>query len=339
MSNIVYDSLMKWVPANRKITASRWVSYNGPCCIHNGQSRPDTRKRAGILKDADGRTSVFCFNCGFRTGWSPGKSLPSKMKDYFSWLGMPQEELRKLDFNIWQLKQSLGTSVSHPIVQKYSDLKFFESSLPYNAKPVVTLLEEGCQRSDFLDVMNYLLSRGDEILGGYDYYWSPESRSQINRRILIPFKWEEKIVGWTGRIIDGSSKLRYLSEVQPHFIFNTQVTKNEWEYLFVCEGPFDAIAISGISTLGDKITQEQSRWIKHTGKTPIIVPDRTNQGGRLVDIALENEWSVSFPRWDAGVKDAADAVKRYGRLYTIWSIIDASTKNRLEIGVKRQSLR
>jgi hypothetical protein len=91
--------------------------------------------------------------------------------------------------------------------------------------------------------------------------------------------------------------------------------------------------------LGDKISAEQVQWIKQTGKTPIVVPDRQDEGGNLVDIALREGWYVSFPRWEADVKDAADAAKRYGRLYTIWSLIDARTQNKLQIKIERQRLR
>lgn len=339
MSNIVYDALMNHIPSGRKITASKWVSYNGPCCIHNGQSRPDTRKRSGILKDADGRTSVFCFNCGFRTGWSPGINLPSKMKDYFKWLGMSEEEIRKLDFKIWQLRKNAGLEGNTIPAYQFSDLKFKKTTLPALSRPISKLLEENCSDINFLEVVEYLLNRDETILDRFEFYWSPEKTSQINRRAILPFYWEGDLVGYTGRIIDSSSKLRYLSSVQPHYIFNTEVCKNDWEYLFICEGPFDAIAISGISMLGDKVTPDQARWINHTGKAPIVVPDRTNQGGRLVDMALEHGWSVSFPTWDLDIKDAADAVQKYGRLYTIRTIIDASSKNRLEIGVKRQRLK
>jgi DNA primase len=183
-----------------------------------------------------------------------------------------------------------------------------------------------------------LSSRGDDILLGGDFYWTPNKANSLNRRIIIPFYWENEVVGWTARVIDNSSPMRYFSEVQPRYLFNTDAIKNDWEYIFICEGPFDGIAINGIAMLGDKVMPDQARWLNQTGKKIIVVPDRVEQGGKLVDVALSEGWHVSFPRWDQGIKDAADAVKAYGKLYTVWSIIDAMTKNKLEIGVRRQRL-
>lgn len=340
-TTLLYTALMQNISGG-KTTPSRWTAFNGPCCIHNGQMRPDTKKRSGILFDMDGRTSVSCFNCGFRAGWSPGARFSPKWKQYFQWLGMPSEKLNRLEFDVSLLRkimlesggQETGYTRAH-----MAKMEFEPRSLPLSAKPINFWLEENLEDQDFIEALAYLAGRGDEILLGNDYYWSPDRTDHLNHRVIIPFYWENEIVGWTGRIVNSASTRRYYTEVQPHYIFNTEAIKDDWEYLFVTEGPFDGIAINGVSMLGDKVTAEQALWLNQTGKTIIVVPDRTNQGGRLVDTALTEGWHVAFPSWDAGIKDAADAVRAYGKLYAIWSIIDARTKNRLEIGVKRQRLK
>ena len=43
---------------------------------------------------------------------------------------------------------------------------------------------------------------------------------------------------------------------------------------------------------------------------------------------------VSFPLWEDDVKDAADAIHKYGKLYTLNSIIDARISNNTKISVK-----
>lgn len=339
---LIYDALMRNIPGGR-LTPSRWTTYNGPCCIHRGQSRPDTKKRSGILFDGDGRTSVNCYNCGLKLGWSPGSSFSKKWETYFKWLGMPAEKLMRLSFTVSELRKDMLNNGTLDFSEQPSTASILPTfnpvALPQGAMPISVWVEEGCDDPNFLQAITYLAGRGDDIMFSGDFYWTPDTTDQMNERIIIPFIWGDEIVGYTGRLVTGGSGRRYMSSTQPHYIFNTEIMKPEWQYLFVTEGPFDGRAINGISMLGDKVTAEQAAWINRSGKTPIVVPDRTNQGGRLVDTARDEGWYVSFPSWDDGIKDAADAVRAYGKLYTVWSIIDARTKNRLEIGVKRQRLR
>ena len=39
-------------------------------------------------------------------------------------------------------------------------------------------------------------------------------------------------------------------------------------------------------------------------------------------------------QWEDDIKDAADAIQRYGKLYTLKSIIDARISNNTKISVK-----
>lgn len=335
--NIVYDTLMTLLPGRRKKTSSGWTSINGVCCVHNGET-PDTRGRLSItMGSLDDGVIVRCFNCKFSTIWKPGQPLGRKMKNFLGWMGMPDEQIKKLGFNIWQANQQMRLDVNYK-PKEYVALDFKPAALPPGARPVLELLAENCEDPNYLLVMEYLLSRGDDIFEGYDYYWTPNKTGDMNRKLIIPFKWKGQIVGYTARACF-PTKHRYFSDVQGDYIFNTEVTENDWEYLFVCEGPFDAIAINGVAVLGGTIGENQVRWLKQTGKNIIVVPDMEKGGGPLVDTAVKEGWRVSFPKWDKGIKDGADAVKAYGKLYTVWSIIDAQVENRLEINVRRQRLR
>ena len=337
---IIYDALLQYV-SGAQPTPSRWMRFNGPCCVHNGQPRADTKKRGGIMFDMDGRTTVSCFNCGFKTVWTPGSRFNTKWRNFFSWLGMPKEKLDWLGFKVNELRnimQREGVEFDHSNHALLEKLEFTSKELPSGAKPISYWIEHELEDANFLDALVYLNGRGDEILTGFDYYWSPSTSNKMNRRIIIPFYWEDEIVGWTARIIDNEPGPRYFSDLHPRYIFNTETIKKDWQYLFVCEGPFDAIAIGGVAMLGDKVMPDQARWLNQTGKTIIVIPDRMNKGGRLVDTAVSEGWRVAFPRWDKGVKDAADAVKAYGKLYSVWSIIETQARDKLEINVRRQSL-
>jgi hypothetical protein len=89
--------------------------------------------------------------------------------------------------------------------------------------------------------------------------------------------------------------------------------------------------------LGAKISKQQIDWLNRSGKEIIVVPDRDLRSRTLVDAAMENGWAVSYPwgksfdKWDREIKDAADAVKKYGRLYTVRTIIENKTANKVKI--------
>ena len=71
----------------------------------------------------------------------------------------------------------------------------------------------------------------------------------------------------------------------------------------------------------------------------IVVPDRQRQNQNLIDTALEQHWSVAFPDWKSSIKDAAEASTIYGKLYTIYSIINSRTNSELQINFKRKLLK
>ena len=64
---------------SKKKTPSGWLSFNAPCCIHNGENA-DRRKRGGIMNSPDGTLSFHCFNCGFKTSYTPGRKISLKTK-------------------------------------------------------------------------------------------------------------------------------------------------------------------------------------------------------------------------------------------------------------------
>ena len=61
-------------------------------------------------------------------------------------------------------------------------------------------------------------------------------------------------------------------------------------------------------------------------------------GKEFIEQALSLDWEVSFPPWHVDIKDAADAVQKYGRLATVRSIIQHATGNQLKARVKAKML-
>jgi len=69
---------------------------------------------------------------------------------------------------------------------------------------------------------------------------------------------------------------------------------------------------------------------KQFRKHVIVVPDRDEAGQKLVWDSFEAGWSVSMPDWDQDVKDVNDAVCKYGRLHTLYTIIKNAEDSQLK---------
>ena len=91
-----------------------------------------------------------------------------------------------------------------------------------------------------------------------------------------------------------------------------------------------------VSILGSEINDTQRELIDGLARQVIVVPDRDAPGEKLINQAMELGWSVAFPEWGEGVDDVADAVLKYGRLFTIQSILKTTEKSKLKIDLKRK---
>ena len=153
----------------------------------------------------------------------------------------------------------------------------------------------------------------------------------------MPFYYNGSTVGYTPRIIDNNKdKPKYFTNPQPNYMYNMDVLSKRRKYLIVVEGVLDALSIDGLAVLHNKLNQVQIDLIKEFDGEIIVCPDRDAAGSTLIDQAVENGWSVSFPPWQDHIKDCADAVKHYGQLFTVKSTIDSKVNNKTKIEVLRK---
>ena len=205
---------------------------------------------------------------------------------------------------------------------------FVNKALPLGAEPIASYLDE--IPNELIPVLEYLASR-KLYLEDYNFYWTPEEGFQ--NRLIIPFYYQNQIVGYTARKIT-NGKPKYISEQQPGYVFNLDSQTSDKKFVIAVEGPIDAICIGGIALTSAEIGASQQALISRLQREIIVLPDRDQAGIKLVDQALKLGWSVSFPEWGEDVKDVNDAVKKYGRIYTLWSIVTSKESNSLKIQLK-----
>ena len=122
--------------------------------------------------------------------------------------------------------------------------------------------------------------------------------------------------------------------MQPGYVFNLDEQRPQKLFVIVCEGPLDAVHVEGVALLGSEIRDQQALLINRLNKDVIVVPDSDAAGSKLVAQAIDLGWSVSLPDWAPDVNDINDAVNRYGKLYTLYSIVIAAEASPLKIRLK-----
>lgn len=322
--SLIIDTVNNYLPYKKKITPSGWISFNAVCCHHNGTSA-DTRQRGGIIITTE-QVTYHCFNCGYKSSWQQGRTLSAKFRKLLRWFGVSDDLITKCTLESLKLKED-GTGSDY----KSQMPRFLDKALPLDSLPLnewADILDNDLSKEikkDFLKIIDYLIDRGFNNPFNYDFYWSLHDKN----RVIIPFRFQTRIVGYTSRLIrDGKPK--YISEQQPGYVFNLDKQADNREIVIVCEGPFDAISIDGLAILSSEVGNQQRIVIDSLKKQIVIVPDRDNDGIKIVKQALEYGWSVSFPDWE-DCKDINDSCVKYGRLATLYKIVSSIEVSPLKI--------
>lgn len=330
--NEIYTTVLSLLPPSRKITSGGWTSFNSVCCEHRGETH-DTKYRGGIKDTANGGWTVHCFNCKFAAGWSPGKLLSANARLLFGWLGLSEEDIGKLALVALRLRD---TELSHLTQGKVLDFELNTIELPAGAKPISEWIAAGTVSNELVNVINYIDSRGME----YDWCnWHYSDSREFKDRVIIPFYSEGKIVGYTGRIITDQKKFKYMTKSQSGYVFNIDNQTADRAYAIVTEGQFDAIAIDGVAIMTNIPNAAQVARLKMLGKEIIMVPDRDPAGASMLNAAIEHGWSVSLPPWETKINDVADAVKHYGRLYVLTTILQYRVTGEIKIKLIQNKLK
>lgn len=319
-----------------------WYKRHCMLCHTQGHGK-DTRNRFGIQFNHDS-IACNCFNCGFSSGYTQGKELSKSMKFFLRQIHVGEEFIKTLEFEIFREKNSLDAirEGQTPEDRESRLKKLFQQwkpiDLPEDSLRVTEWLEHGLDDPDFMKVVNYAMSR--RIYDLDQFYWSPTHSHNLHQRLLIPYHYRGKIVGFTARLCyDTEEKIipKYYQQCPPDFVYNLDPQQG-WsrKYALLTEGVLDAWSVDGISTLGE-IGQAKVDIINRLQKEVIVVPDGDLKGSDLVDAAIENNWAVAFPKWltrMGDTKDAAAASAKYGKLLTTYSIISSAVSGKDRIRVK-----
>jgi 5S rRNA maturation endonuclease (ribonuclease M5) len=338
MLNTVQDFVKSVLPARKKTTPSGWTSFNAPCCQHNGESA-DTRGRGGLTANADGSVSYHCFNCNFKASYQPGRHLTFKFRKLLRWLGADENDVKRLVIEAIRIRELVNPNEVK--LEQEEKIEFKVRALPESAVSFQQFLSFHIL-NDFQNVPQLLNSAVDYVkerkidINKYDFYWTDSTEHSLHQRVIIPMYWEGKIVGYTSRAFVDGVKPKYYSNYEPNMVFNLNNQLPDAKFVIVCEGPFDAMSIDGVSVMSNDCSETQADIIESLGREVIVVPDADKAGAQLVKRAIEYGWTVSFPVWQETCKDINEAVVKYGKLFVLKSILDARESSKLKIELMRK---
>jgi len=319
-------NILSVIPGKKKTTGSGWISFNAPCCHHRGH-KADKRMRGGIKFITDVNWSFHCFNCDYKCGFTLGKQISKNLRQLLLWCGVGDSEITKWNFESLQHRDLVDL---YTIKKNLKKVRFNEIPLPQNA----IMIDSACpEHKPFID---YLSTRGFQP-NDYPFLITPKDEGRNANRIIIPYTFNNKVVGHISRYLDDRFP-KYIKEQQPGFVFGFDLQKPEWEVCIVVEGIFDALSINGCALTHDTISDEQAEVLRRLNKRIIVVPDLDKTGLAICDRALDLGFQVSIPNWAEGIKDTNDAVRKYGRLPTLLSILQSATTSKIKLKMQRRTL-
>ena len=316
--------ILQVVPGKKKTTQSGWHSFNAVCCHYRGH-KADRRSRGGIKFDND-NWSYHCFNCGFKCTFTLGRTLTRNTRQLLSYCGMDKDDINKYSLESLQHKDLLDFAKAKREKKK---IKFKEMHLPD-----AELIDETNVKHQIY--VSYLHKRKIRI-NDYPFMCTPEAEGRQANRVIIPYTFENKIVGHTSRYLDDRTP-KFINEQQQGYVFGYDLQKPEYEVCIVTEGIFDALSINGCALTHNTISEDQAEILKNLNKKIIVVPDQDKTGLQICDRALDLGFYVSIPEWENDVKDVNDSVVKYGKLATLLSILQTATNSKIKIEIKRKQL-
>ena len=343
MLNIIQDFTINFWKTGRKTKSSPsgWISGNAVCCQHNGETL-DTRGRGGIHTDPDGNISYSCFNCNFKASYQPGRHLTFKFRKLLKWLGADDTDIKRLVIEAIRVRELVAPEeVKAEAEEEKIDFKardLPESAVSFRAMMSHHLLDDFKNVPGLLNsAVNYTNLRKINY-DRYDFLWTDSTEHSLHQRVIIPFIWQGRTIGYTARAVNDGVKPKYYSNYEPNFVFNINNQLPDSKFVIVCEGPFDAMSIDGVAVLNNECNETQADIIESLGREVIVVADRDRAGAKMINNAIEYGWSVSFPVWLETCKDVNEAVVKYGKLFVLKTILDSKQTSKLKIELMKKKL-
>lgn len=290
-----------------------WFRFKCPVCN-------DYKVRAGF-NFANDFIVYNCWNCPLKVSHhEEWETMKRDMRRVLSFFGISESDIDT------ELGKKFFNRKDEPAVTRINQPKLLNLALPEVALPKGAYrLTSGPTDDIWMMVAQEYLASRKLSPDSHPFYLSPDPT--YRERLIIPFYKGGKVIYWQARHFDDKAKVRYLNaEVDRDtvvFGFDKLFDSNV-KSMFWSEGVFDALSIDCGCLLGSSLSSEKIQLLQRFKKDHIFVVDRDNNGYELGKKVLSLGYKISHV--DGTAEDINDSVKRFGKLYTLSSLM----KNAME---------
>ena len=162
---------------------------------------------------------------------------------------------------------------------------------------------------------------------------SPQSRKELSLKML---RHVYENLGHAIELLESGNDAGAATRLADLLAGKSQMVREKEELMGrkVVEGIFDALSISGLACMHETISKDQAQLLKQLQRRIIVVPDQDRAGLSIIDAAVEHKFEVSIPEWPEDVKDVNDAILKYGRMFTLHTIVSYAEESELKIKLR-----
>lgn len=315
--NILEQIIREHISLPPRTNTQGWYPILCKVCGDHGRKG----KRAGFRFD-NGTVGYNCFNCGHTAAYDPTKNptLPTAMVTVLDAFDVSDTDRQKI------ILSGLKHQIKYGLAIRDNPTTEILQPQPINVPPYFIPLKDEDNDISQLAITHLKEQRNIDFTQ-YQFYIGVQTDKTSEPwvgRLIIPIFKDQKLVFFQGRDLSGVHKKKYLSPGIPkdNIIYGyDHLFENVDDPLYITEGWFDAWHLKGVCVFGNKMTQNQIRWINQTKRQKVIVPDRYGNGKMLAEQGVQLGWSVSTPINEIGdCKDITEAVVKYGKPFILRAI-------------------
>ncbi len=329
--NSIEDIVRKHVP----FIHGSGNGWNRVYCAVCGDGSRTKGPRGGWFFDVD-VCFYHCFNCGVDGSFDPHReyACSKNMRDIFEKFNVPKTEYSDIIYS-----KKLNKENNNKIEKKENIIKTLD--IPNH---FYKLSEAKVDNVIAINAKEYLISRNVEP-DSYPFFLSTGISDSANpkeviaakllrNRIIIPSFKGPSMVYYQARSLDVDSKIPYINADTPkgNIIYGfDKLFINQNAPLFITEGFFDAYHLQGVAVLENSMTTAQIDIIERSPRPKVVVPDSKGDSKKLAEQAINQGWGISIPEI-GNCKDIDEAIKKYGKLYVLDSVMKTIKNNRIAKG-------
>lgn len=277
----------------------------------------------------DGNFVVYsCFNCDTKENFSTEREYPfsEKMREVFDAFGIPKAEYNMIayknkvfgnDTDVKVVEKKVETAQPFAIPEYFCEI----NQCNHDNVIVQAALAELKYRKIPENAYPFYLSTGKTKGGPRE---EAIARSLMGRLIIPMFNHKGEMIYYQARNLDKTdNRKKYLNPDVPRTAVMygmDQLNTNIDAPLFVTEGFFDAFHLKGVALLQNSITNSQLVMLRKSRRKKVFVPDKKADSSGVVDAFIKEGWHVSVPDIGDKCKDIDDAIRKYGKLYTLQTV-------------------